>query len=160
MILVIFFIFFFLHSLPLAHVLKITLLKRLEGFIKNQSFQVRDGAVSIQFQTAFENGTRVFSFKLDPSRGSGPGPEPETTKSISQHPGDAHLEFPSSQVAPVSLRLGEAALPRPPPEPGGGGGRSPQPRGRQRALLCSWERRGRLGVWPGEGIFVLFKCQH
>lgn len=46
--------------ISLAHVLKITLLERFEDFKKNQIFQVRDGAVSIQFQAAFENGTRVF----------------------------------------------------------------------------------------------------
>ena len=65
--------------ISLAHVFKITLLERLEDFKMNQSFQVRDRAVSIQFQADFENGTRVFllSWTLPGALGLGQSLKPQ-----------------------------------------------------------------------------------
>lgn len=104
--------------ISLAHVLKITLLERLEDFKKNQSFQVRDGAVSIQFQADFENGTRVFllSWTLPGALGLGPSLKPQKA-------------FPSTLATPTLNSL-PAKLPRvsqtwgshsPPPDSGAWG---------------------------------------
>lgn len=137
----------FCHSLPSALALKDHPSLRDLNFKKNQNPRAKvnsTNSVLVEFQAAIESGASgLLPWAFGPSA---------SHRTIKRGPRPRILSIPFFQSCPSVFRTRASGPGPPPPAP-------EPPRGRQRALLSRRLRRGRLGVWPGLGIFVLFKCQ-